>query len=154
MLDIPVSPELLPPDADGNIAQATEDLVGPYELHDFFLYHWLRNGFGANKVEALARHAFADAYDRATIRGWFVVFLERFHRQQFKRTTLPAGPEGRFGERVAPRRPAHARRGRPVVGPRRASTRSEGGRRAGRPVPRSVDRLPGTRIPCRLPTGN
>ncbi len=93
VLEIPVSPELLPPDADGNIVQATEEVVGPYELHDFFLYHWLRNGFGAPKVEALARHAFAGAYDDATIRAWFIVFLQRFHRQQFKRTTLPAGPK-------------------------------------------------------------
>ena len=101
VLDTPVSPELLPPDADGNIVQATEDVLGPFELHDFFLWHWLRNGFGAAKVEALARHAFAGppgdapgaAYDDATIRKWLVVFIERFHRQQFKRTTLPAGPK-------------------------------------------------------------
>lgn len=93
VLEIPVSPELLPPDADGNIVQATEEVVGPYELHDFFLFHWLRNGFPAPKVEALARHAFAGVYDVATIRAWLVVFLERFHRQQFKRTTLPAGPK-------------------------------------------------------------
>ena len=101
VLDTPVSPELLPPDADGNIVQATEDVLGPFELHDFFLWHWLRNGFGAAKVEALARHAFAGpsgdgpgaAYDEATIRTWLVVFVERFHRQQFKRTTLPAGPK-------------------------------------------------------------
>ena len=98
VLDTPVSPELLPPDADGNIVQATEDVLGPFELHDFFLWHWLRNGFGATKVEALARHAFAAgstdaAYDEATIRRWLVVFVERFHRQQFKRSTLPAGPK-------------------------------------------------------------
>ena len=93
VLDLPVSPELLPPDAQGNIVQATEDVIGPYELHDFFLFHWLRNGFGARKVEALARHAFAGRYDDETIRGWFVLFLQRFHRQQFKRTTLPAGPK-------------------------------------------------------------
>ena len=61
VLDTPVSPELLPPDADGNIVQATEDVIGPYELHDFFLFHWLRNGFGAPKIEALATHAFAGA---------------------------------------------------------------------------------------------
>ena len=93
VLELPVSPELLPPDADGNIVQATEDVIGPYELHDFFLFHWLRNGFGAAKVEALARHAFGGDYDDATIRRWLTVFVERFHRQQFKRTTLPAGPK-------------------------------------------------------------
>lgn len=93
VLSTPVSPELIPPDASGNIVQHTEDVVGPYELHDFFLWHWLRNGFAAPKVEALARHAFADRYDHATIRRWLVVFLERFHRQQFKRTTLPPGPK-------------------------------------------------------------
>jgi NAD+ synthase (glutamine-hydrolysing) len=94
VLDTPVSPELLPPDADGNIVQYTEDTIGPYELHDFFLWHWLRNGFGGPKVLALARHAFPVAsYDDATLKKWLVVFLERFHRQQFKRTTLPPGPK-------------------------------------------------------------
>jgi NAD+ synthase (glutamine-hydrolysing) len=97
VLDTPVSPELLPPDADGNIVQFTEDTIGPYELHDFFLWHWLRNGFSAPKVLALAKHAFAGErgsnFDDATIRRWLVVFLERFHRQQFKRTTLPPGPK-------------------------------------------------------------
>jgi len=93
VLDTPVSPELLPPDADGNIAQATEDVIGPYELHDFFLWHWLRNGFGPAKVAALANHAFGDRYNGPTIKRWLTVFLERFHRQQFKRTTLPSGPK-------------------------------------------------------------
>jgi NAD+ synthase (glutamine-hydrolysing) len=93
VLDTPVSPELLPPDADGNIVQETEDVIGPYELHDFFLWHWLRNGFSAPKVHDLAVHAFDGRYDAATVRRWLVVFLERFHRQQFKRTTLPAGPK-------------------------------------------------------------
>jgi NAD+ synthase (glutamine-hydrolysing) len=93
VLDTPVSPELLPPDADGNIVQATEDVIGPYELHDFFLWHWLRNGFGARKVADLADLAFTGRYDRATMRHWLAVFLQRFHRQQFKRTTLPPGPK-------------------------------------------------------------
>lgn len=93
VLDTPVSPELLPPDAEGNIVQATEDVIGPYELHDFFLWHWLRNGFSAPKVLALACHAFAGRYDDETVHRWLVTFLERFHRQQFKRTTLPAGPK-------------------------------------------------------------
>jgi NAD+ synthase (glutamine-hydrolysing) len=94
VLDTPVSPELLPPDADGNIVQFTEDTIGPYEMHDFFLWHWLRNGFSGPKIFALARHAFpVAAYDDATIKRWLVVFLERFHRQQFKRTTLPPGPK-------------------------------------------------------------
>ena len=93
VLDTPVSPELLPPDADGNILQSTEDVLGPYELHDFFLFHWLRNGFSMAKIAALAKHVFVDVYDAATIDGWLKVFIERFHRQQFKRTTLPPGPK-------------------------------------------------------------
>jgi NAD+ synthase (glutamine-hydrolysing) len=97
VLDTPVSPELLPPDADGKIVQFTEDTIGPYELHDFFLWHWLRNGFSGPKVRALAMHAFAGerggTYDDATITKWLTVFLERFHRQQFKRTTLPPSPK-------------------------------------------------------------
>jgi NAD+ synthase (glutamine-hydrolysing) len=97
VLDTPVSPELLPPDADGNIVQFTEDTIGPYELHDFFLWHWLRNGFSGPKVRALAIYAFAGErggnYDDATITKWLTVFLERFHRQQFKRTTLPPSPK-------------------------------------------------------------
>ena len=93
IVDTPVSPELLPPDADGNIAQETEDVIGPYELHDFFLWHTLRNGFAPIKILALAEIAFADTYDAATLRTWLRTFLERFHRQQFKRTTLPPGPK-------------------------------------------------------------
>jgi NAD+ synthase (glutamine-hydrolysing) len=97
VLDTPVSPELLPPDANGNIVQFTEDTIGPYELHDFFLWHWLRNGFSGPKVRALAIYAFAGErggnYDDATITKWLTVFLERFHRQQFKRTTLPPSPK-------------------------------------------------------------
>jgi NAD+ synthase (glutamine-hydrolysing) len=93
VLDTPVSPELLPPDADGNIVQETEDVIGPYELHDFFLWHWLRNGFGPAKIAALAELTFAGRYDSVTISRWLTMFLQRFHRQQFKRTTLPSGPK-------------------------------------------------------------
>ena len=68
-------------------------MIGPYELHDFFLWHTLRNGFAPLKILALAEIAFADTYDEATLRRWLRTFLERFHRQQFKRTTLPPGPK-------------------------------------------------------------
>jgi NAD+ synthase (glutamine-hydrolysing) len=98
VLDTPVSPELLPASADGTIAQRTEDLVGPYELHDFFLYNMLRMGFGPRKVFRLARVAFdgshgADTYDDATILKWLKVFYRRFFAQQFKRSCLPDGPK-------------------------------------------------------------
>jgi NAD+ synthase (glutamine-hydrolysing) len=93
VLDTPVSPELLPPDAAGNIVQETEDVLGPYELHDFFLWHFLRNGSRPQKIRALAVHAFVGAYDAATVDRWLRVFLTRFHRQQFKRTTLPPSPK-------------------------------------------------------------
>lgn len=89
----PVSPELLPPDAAGNISQETEDVVGPYELHDFFLFHFLRNGSRPQKIRALAVMVFAGTYDSAEIDRWLRVFLTRFHRQQFKRTTLPPAPK-------------------------------------------------------------
>jgi NAD+ synthase (glutamine-hydrolysing) len=91
--DTVVSPELLPPGADGGIVQATEDIIGPYELHDFFLWHFLRYGSSPAKIQALANHTFADEFDAATIAKWLKTFLERFHRQQFKRTTLPPGPK-------------------------------------------------------------
>ena len=80
VLDTPVSPELLPPDADGNIVQETEDVLGPYELHDFFLFHWLRNGFAMGKIAALTKHVFVGVYDDATIDRWLKVFIERFHQ--------------------------------------------------------------------------
>ena len=91
--DIPVSPELLPPDAAGNIVQETEDVIGPYELHDFFLFHLLRNGETKEKICALTNVAFADTYEPAAIDRWLDVFWRRFHTQQFKRTTLPPGPK-------------------------------------------------------------
>ena len=92
VLATPITPELKPPDGDG-IGQRTEELVGPFELHDFFLYHYLRTGAGARKTLALARSAFAGAYSPAEIERWLRVFLERFYAAQFKRTTLPPGPK-------------------------------------------------------------
>lgn len=93
VLSTPISPELLPPTPDGRIAQATESLIGPYVLHDFFLFHHLRHGFRPRKLAALAELAFAGAYGPEEIRRWLKVFLERFYRQQFKRTCLPPGPK-------------------------------------------------------------
>ena len=93
ILDTPVSPELLPPSADGRIAQRTEDLVGPYELHDFYLYYMVRWGFEPAKIEFLANQAFAGVYDADTIRHWLTVFYRRFFIQQFKRSCLPDGPK-------------------------------------------------------------
>lgn len=93
VLDTPVSPELLPPDASGKIAQKTEDLVGPYELHDFFMYHVLRNGYSPDKIYALSKRAFEGAYDHATLYKWLRNFYWRFFTQQFKRSCLPDGPK-------------------------------------------------------------
>ena len=92
ILDTPVSPELLPPQ-DGEIAQRTEELVGPYELHDFFLYYAIRWGFPPRKVLRLAQQAFADRYDRAALLKWMERFYRRFFAQQFKRSCLPDGPK-------------------------------------------------------------
>lgn len=102
--DTPISPELLPADGDGNISQVTEDLVGPYELHDFFLYNFLRFGYSPAKILFLAKKAFraegtdADSpedgiYTEETIRKWLVTFIRRFFNQQFKRSCLPDGPK-------------------------------------------------------------
>ena len=93
VLDTPVSPELLPATGDGQIAQRTEDLVGPYELHDFFLYEVLRHGAGPRKVFRLARHALGETYDDETILSWLKVFYRRYFAQQFKRSCLPDGPK-------------------------------------------------------------
>lgn len=92
VLDTPISPELVPSNND-EIAQETESIIGPYELHDFFLYHYLRNGFGAFKIYTLAQSSFAEKYDVITIKKWLRLFYRRFYTQQFKRTTLPAGPK-------------------------------------------------------------
>ena len=91
-MDTPVSPELLPA-VDGRISQKTEDLVGPYELHDFFLYYIIRWGFPPRKVFRLAQQALGDRYDRSTILKWLKSFYRRFFAQQFKRSCLPDGPK-------------------------------------------------------------
>ena len=93
IFDTPISPELTPPDAEGKIAQKTEDLVGPYELHDFFLYHFFRFGAAPSKIYFLARKAFNGKYDNATILKWLRTFCRRFFQQQFKRSCLPDGPK-------------------------------------------------------------
>ena len=102
IIDTPISPELIPADEKGNIRQKTEDLVGPYELHDFFLFHLLRHGFSPKKVFLLAQKAFNDnndscsdcnQYDDATILRWLYTFYRRFFVQQFKRSCLPDGPK-------------------------------------------------------------
>ncbi len=93
IIDTPISPELVPADENGNIKQKTEDLVGPYELHDFFLYYYMRHGFRPAKIFMLAQKAFADKYDDETIKQWLKTFCRRFFSQQFKRSCLPDGPK-------------------------------------------------------------
>ena len=93
VIHTPISPELTPADAEGNIQQKTEDLVGPYELHDFFLYYFLRYGFRPAKIFMLAQAAFGEAYDKETIKKWLTTFCRRFFSQQFKRSCLPDGPK-------------------------------------------------------------
>lgn len=93
IVDTPVSPELLPTDAAGQIAQKTEDKVGPYELHDFFLYYTLRYGFSKEKIQYLAERTFQEDYDEDTIRHWLDVFMHRFFTQQYKRSCMPDGPK-------------------------------------------------------------
>ena len=96
LLDVvatPISPELLPSGEEGGIAQHTEKLVGPYELHDFFLYHFIQNGYSPAKILFAAETAFDGRYDRATILRWMRVFFQRFFSQQFKRSAMPDGPK-------------------------------------------------------------
>ena len=96
LLDIavtPICPELIPADEHGNIKQKTEDLVGPYELHDFFLYQFFRFGFRPAKIYYLAQIAFGTHYDNETIKKWLKTFCRRFFSQQFKRSCLPDGPK-------------------------------------------------------------
>ena len=93
IIDTPISPELIPADAAGNITQKTEDLVGPYELHDFFLYYTLRYGFSPKKIYYLATKAFDGKFDDETIKKWIKTFFRRFFNQQFKRSCLPDGPK-------------------------------------------------------------
>ena len=94
IIDTPISPELIPADEHGDIVQKTEDLVGPYELHDFFLYYTLRYGFDPKRIYMMACHAFEGSeYDTNVIKYWITVFFQRFFRQQFKRSCLPDGPK-------------------------------------------------------------
>ena len=93
IVDTPISPELIPADEDGNIRQITEDLVGPYELHDFFLYYFLRFGFAPSKIYFLAVRTFKGVYDEETVKKWLQTFCRRFFNQQFKRSCLPDGPK-------------------------------------------------------------
>lgn len=93
IVDTPISPELIPADENGNIKQITEDLVGPYELHDFFLYYFLRCGFRPSKIFFLAARTFKGVYDEETIKKWLRTFFCRFFNQQFKRSCLPDGPK-------------------------------------------------------------
>ena len=92
IVDTPISPELLPANDNGEIQQVTEDLVGPYELHDFFIYNYIRNGYSTEKIFFLAQKAFANVYDDETILKWLKTFIRRFFSQQFKRSCLPDGP--------------------------------------------------------------
>lgn len=93
ILETPVSPELLPKGDHDELLQKTEDLVGPYELHDFFLYHFMKYGAGVEKILFMAEHAFRGIYDKETILKWLRVFVRRFHTQQFKRSAMPDGPK-------------------------------------------------------------
>ena len=93
IIDTPISPELIPADEHGHIKQKTEDLVGPYELHDFFIYYFLRYGFGPKKIFVMAQKAFMNTYDDKTIKKWLTTFCRRFFTQQFKRSCLPDGPK-------------------------------------------------------------
>jgi NAD+ synthase (glutamine-hydrolysing) len=93
VVDTPISPELTPADEQGNIKQKTEDLVGPYELHDFFIYYFLRYGFGPRKIFLLAQRAFGETYTDEVIKKWLTTFCRRFFNQQFKRSCLPDGPK-------------------------------------------------------------
>ena len=93
IVDTPISPELTPADNEGNIKQKTEDLVGPYELHDFFIYHFVRYGFTPEKIYLMASTAFNGRYDNATIKKWLTTFIRRFFTQQFKRSAMPDGAQ-------------------------------------------------------------
>jgi NAD+ synthase (glutamine-hydrolysing) len=93
ILNTPVSPELLPKDISGEISQKTEDIVGPYELHDFFLYYFIRLNYSPEKILFLAEHAFENNYSSEVIKKWLHVFIKRFFTQQFKRSAIPDGPK-------------------------------------------------------------
>jgi NAD+ synthase (glutamine-hydrolysing) len=102
ILATPISPELRRP-RDGEIAQRSEEIVGPYELHDFFLYHLLRFGAGPRRVARLCLHAFAGRYELAAIRKWLLVFVRRFFASQFKRDCVPDSPKVGSGGSLSPR---------------------------------------------------
>jgi NAD+ synthase (glutamine-hydrolysing) len=93
IVDTPISPELTPADDNGNIKQKTEDLVGPYELHDFFIYHFMHYGFAPEKIHLMAATAFEGKYNSDTIKKWLTTFMRRFFAQQFKRAAMPDGPQ-------------------------------------------------------------
>jgi len=93
IVNTPVSPELLPPSGDGTISQKTEEFVGPYILHDFFLYYFVRCSFSPKKIQRLAYKAFNNEFEKEEIDKWLNVFIKRFFMQQFKRSTLPDGPK-------------------------------------------------------------
>ena len=93
ILDTPVSPELLPPSEQGGIKQKTEDIVGPYELHDFFLFNMIRFGFSKGKLQRMAESAFAESYSADEIKKWLDMFMRRFYANQFKRSAVPDGPK-------------------------------------------------------------
>lgn len=93
ILDTPISPELLPPDKEGNIKQKTEERIGPYVLHDFFLYHFLRYGAEPQKIYILACKTFEKEFEKEKIKYWLEIFIKRFFTQQFKRNCMPDGPK-------------------------------------------------------------
>ena len=93
ILDTPITPELLPAQENGEIAQKTEEVIGPYELHDFFLYHTVKYGARPRKIGFLAEHAFEGKYTPKEIKRWLDVFVKRFFSQQFKRSCIPDGPK-------------------------------------------------------------
>src|SRR6185369_9297459 len=103
VLATPISPELLPLGADGESTHSTEGVLGPYELHDFFLYYFLRFGFGPRLIARLALHAFGDQYPLTVIRERLVLFLERFFANQFKRDCVPSSPKVGSGGSLSPR---------------------------------------------------
>ena len=93
ILDTPISPELLPPNKSGDIEQKTEEKIGPYILHDFFIYHFLRYGANPKKIYLIACKTFKNEFDREKIKHWLEVFIKRFFTQQFKRSSMPDGPK-------------------------------------------------------------
>jgi NAD+ synthase (glutamine-hydrolysing) len=103
VLAAPISPELLRPSASGQVTQLSEEVLGPYELHDFFLYYCTRFGFGPIRIARMALHAFGGQYTLAEIRHWLLVFLQRFFVNQFKREALPNSPKVGSGGSLSPR---------------------------------------------------